>query len=141
MESKFRLYIRRLLAKSGVWTACVEHRSGGTAGWCDLGVQINSLLMPVELKVAKPALVTDILHSSRIRPAQILFLDAASRAGIRARLLLGVHTPALGALGWTAYLLRDIRRERLRHWRKGFGFHELEIVAQCDELLVPPDQW
>lgn len=137
-ESKFRLYIRRLLAKHGVWTACVEHKSGGTVGWCDLGVQINSLLMPVELKVATPNPGIDILHSSRIRPAQILFLDSASRAGIRARLLLGVHSLAHG---WTAYLLRDIRRERLRHWRKGFRFDELEIVAQGDDLLIPPDQW
>lgn len=137
-EGKFRLYFRGLLHKNGVWTAAVEHRSGGSVGVGDLLVQCREELIPVELKVADIDPATGILHSSRIRPAQIRLMDEALAAGIRARLLLGVPNKQYG---WWVYMLRDVRRERLMAWRKGFSRRNLELLVSGGELLIPVEQW
>lgn len=137
METPFRRYIRDLLAENGVWSAAIEHRSGGTTGVGDLLVQIGEYAFPVEAKTGRWSLVADILHSSRIRPAQIRFLDEASRAGLMARLVIGV--PDLE--GWSAWMMRDVRAERLSLWREGFARTELECVARGNKLLLRPTQW
>lgn len=141
-ETKFRRYFRDLLREHGVWTAAVEHRSGGSFGMCDLCVQLGEGLIPVELKLGEWRLSTAKLHCSRIRPTQIGFLDGAYRSGVSARLVIGVPQDyAWVGKHWRAYLLRNVSRERLSMWRSGFDMDELVCVVDRAKLVLPVTQW
>ena len=137
MEAEFRRYIRDLLLKNGVFSLSVEHRSGGSVGAPDLLVLDHTLLLPVELKVASYDQRAELFHPETIRPAQIKLLDELVWAGGRVRLLLGVHD----FRGWSGYLLRDVRAERLKIWRRGFPEAWVNLVARRGDLLLPVDKW
>ena len=135
METEFRKYIKELLANAGVFSITVEHRSGGSVGAPDLLLLVDTLLLPVELKVGSYDARADVVRCERIRPAQIKLLDELSAAGGRARLLIGVQD----FRGWQSWLLRDVTRKSLT--RKGFGMRDLLKVTRRTELLLPPDRW
>lgn len=142
-EMNLRRYFRNLLRKHRVWTASVEHRSGGSTGMPDVLVQLGEGLVPVELKVGRWRGEDEddngILRCSQIRPAQIGFLNAAAEAGIMARLMIGVPVEKQ----WSIWMLRNVRRENLMRWREGFNETELELVVSANEgdLVLPVTQW
>lgn len=137
MEAQFRRYFRDLLLKNGVWSASVEHRSGGSAGMCDLLVQLGEGLLPVELKLGEWRKRTQKMHCSRLRPAQIKLLDDAHNAGVAARLVIGIPLTK----HWDALMLRNVSAERLSMWRAGFDLDELISVAHGGKLVLPVTRW
>lgn len=137
METEFRKYLRDLLHKNGVWTATVEHRSGGVAGFPDLAVQLGEGLIPVETKVGEWRKAPPRLHSSRIRPAQIRFLDEALAARVAARLVIGVKD----FRGWQGWMLPAPTSLVTAAWRHGYAESQLVRIARGDKLLVPVTQW
>lgn len=137
METQFRRYFRDLCHKNRVWTVSVEHRSGGTTGVPDLLVQRGDALLPVECKVGDLEVGMQVVHSSRVRPAQIRLLDEAWNAGISAFLLIGVSARG----GWDAYLLRHPVITATRRWRTGFPVRDLMLIVSEGVLLLKPDRW
>ena len=127
-ETTFKREFRKIV---GGWSETIEPARGGGMGVPDVFFMVpkRGWLYPVEMKVGEGA--DGVLFPSRLRPAQIGWLDGFGRAGGKACVLVGV--PERGGK-WSAWARTDVTVEGLRGWKAGWEISDLLEILRNGEL-------
>lgn len=133
-----RHLINRFAEGSGIWHTNIQPALGATMGAADMMVmnRHTKAIHPVELKVGRlvgwdPKQRRHTrLRPSRIRPAQIAWLDRLQRAGNGSRLVIGVMDDVRDFnADWDVWYTDDCSQAALKDWPAGFPLDRLVQVT------------